>query len=343
MTVRGLVLGGVALCLALAGCVHQRTPYQPPGQETAWSPIGDEGPLPYPRAPVPYDNHVVVDDPALAYRVRRLTIPSSGENGQEGDRIEALYYQSRSPGPRRMVIVLPIWGSYNYPSDTITDSIRFRSNGGTHVLRVLGERYVLDWKALGEAPTPEAFQDLMARMARREGVNIVDVSRLVDWARARPEVDPERIGLVGFSHGAIIAAMAAVNDPRIHATVLVMGGAHPHRILATCGGRVGELREKILRRFGWTVEEYQSAIEPLYRPFDVARYPGRVDPASVLVVDSARDGCIPDDARQHMWEALGRPERISLAYGHRMAFMSMTPLGFYWMRREIFEFLDARL
>ncbi len=303
--------------------------------------------LAYEKGPVPFENSILQQDPKLAYQVRHLKIPSIGENGQDGNLVEALYYRSNTAGKLPLVIVLPIWGDRfgnTYPPEKITSALRLRSHGGMHILRVLGEREIIDWEAVGEVETEEMFLAIMARIAQREAINIVDISRLVDWAEARNEIDAARIGLIGFSHSAITAGMATVNEPRLAAVVLVMGGAHPHRILATCDDDdAGPPRDKILQRFGWTAADYEQAIEPLFRPIDAANYPGRADPSRILIFDSHEDECIPRDARDDLWEALGRPARISFLYGHKMSFLSMTPLGFYWMRREIYEFFESTL
>jgi len=311
-------------------------------------PEGQSGPpiLAYEKGPVPFENSILEQDPKLTYQVRHLKIPSVGENGQDGNLIEAIYYRSNTAIKLPLVIVLPIWGDrfgLTYPPEKITSALKHRSHGDMHVLRVLGERALIDWKALGEAETEEQFLSVMARIARREVVNIVDVSRLVDWAEARHEVDAARIGLIGFSRSAITAGMVAVNEPRLAAAVLVMGGAHSHRILATCDDLAGRARNKVLSRFGWTAADYEQAIEPFFRPIDAAHYPGRADPSRILIFDSHNDECIPQDARDDLWEALGRPARISLLYGHNTSFLSMTPLGFNWMRHKIYDFLESTL
>jgi predicted esterase len=46
-----------------------------------------------------------------------------------------------------------------------------------------------------------------------------DVLRLVDWLGTRADVDPSRIGLIGFSKGGIEAYLAAAADPRIAVAV----------------------------------------------------------------------------------------------------------------------------
>jgi dienelactone hydrolase len=50
-----------------------------------------------------------------------------------------------------------------------------------------------------------------------------DVSRLIDWLVTREDVDPARIGLIGFSKGGIEAWLAAAADPRIAAAVSCIG------------------------------------------------------------------------------------------------------------------------
>lgn len=50
-----------------------------------------------------------------------------------------------------------------------------------------------------------------------------DLIRLMDYLQTRPDVDPDRIGVVGLSEGGFEAWMAAVADPRFKAIVPVVG------------------------------------------------------------------------------------------------------------------------
>ena len=49
------------------------------------------------------------------------------------------------------------------------------------------------------------------------------VSPVIDWAVARPEVDPERIALFGLSMGGRLAPRAAAFEPRLRALVCIDG------------------------------------------------------------------------------------------------------------------------
>jgi len=49
------------------------------------------------------------------------------------------------------------------------------------------------------------------------------VSPVIDWAAARPEVDPRRIALAGYSTGGGLAPQAAASEPRIAALICIDG------------------------------------------------------------------------------------------------------------------------
>jgi dipeptidyl aminopeptidase/acylaminoacyl peptidase len=48
-----------------------------------------------------------------------------------------------------------------------------------------------------------------------------DARRAIDWLRARKDIDPERIAVIGHSFGGEIAPLVAANDPRVAAVVLM--------------------------------------------------------------------------------------------------------------------------
>jgi dienelactone hydrolase len=172
---------------------------------------------------------------------------------------------------------------------------------------------------------------------------VTDLRRLVDWGQGRPEVDPARIALVGFSMSAIVGSVAMANEPRIGYGVLVVGGADLHEVLAVCNGRIRSTREALLKRFDWSLEDLKARLEGTLQVVNPVRFAGQVDPARVLVIDAADDSCIPEASRERFWEALGRPERISYQYGHRATFLALTFLGGHDMQHKVYAFLDRTL
>lgn len=345
----GILAAGVvlaAICAGLSsGCVsHRYFPYDAnravppdPALSTRASPffsIGGGAPE--------YLNHVMPNLDTGTHIVRQIQFPSAGDNGQRDNLVTGLYYQSRKREPGRLVIILPIWGSYTYPSEKITNEIVERYPD-THVFRMLGKEFLLDWEALAAVEDEHQVTVAARRIADRMRVGVINVRQIVAWAIERPEVDPRRIGIVGFSIGAVVASIALGNEPELDAGVLVMGAAKPEEIVAVCPGRLGKAREHVLSKFGWSVAQFRTVFAKAFAPLSRSYPPGSVDASRVLMIDSYYDRCMPKEARDDLWVRMGRPERITFNYGHKTSFLAMTPLGFNYMRKRILEFLDNKL
>ena len=74
------------------------------------------------------------------------------------------------------------------------------------------------------APALEGLAGL--RNQQKLGIQaVVDVRRAIDVLQSLPQVDGDRIGLLGFSGGGKTGAIAAGVEPRLKAVVLVSAGA----------------------------------------------------------------------------------------------------------------------
>jgi pimeloyl-ACP methyl ester carboxylesterase len=171
---------------------------------------------------------------------------------------------------------------------------------------------------------------------------VIDIRRVVDWAETQTDVDPQRIALIGFSMGALVASVAMANEPRLAAGVLVMGGADPHDVLATCDHEIERGRNHIREHLDWSLDQYRHELAKALARINPARFAGMVDPRRVLIIEAAADTCVPQTARERLWQAMGRPERIAYLYDHRVAFLAMTFLGGNNLQQQIYRFLDRR-
>jgi len=339
------VIAILGLTLAATGCFtsHVRTPYTDAGDVQRHRSFEAAPAFTYDKTGVPFTNHVAGTGATSMYELRLLEIPSVGDNGQHDNLVTAKYYRSTLPGSHPLVIVLPIWGSFTYPPRKFSSSFQRRSNGAIHVLHVQGDTHLANWPGIIDAADESEFLELWREAVDRQRVTIVDVRRLIDWAEQRPEIDADRVALIGCSLGAFVAGTLATQEPRLAATVAVMGGSHLNSVAAYCDGKRATRVQATAEGFGWNREELAAQLEPITSIVDAANYPGRVDPNRVLIIEANRDKCIPEKSREDLWLALGKPERISMDYDHAPAFYSMTPLGLSWMRRRIWEFLEARL
>ncbi|HLF11937.1 MAG TPA: hypothetical protein VJA26_12050, partial [Gammaproteobacteria bacterium] len=187
------------------------------------------------------------------------------------------------------------------------------------------------------------FTVLARDSAERYRATVVDMRRLLDWVATREEIDAARVAFVGFSMSALVTATLLANDARVAAAVLMMGAANYADVFAVCRDRAGEVRDHVMRSFGWSLTEYRDFFQGLFGPADPVRYPGRYDPDKILMIDAMFDDCMPESSRTALWETTGHPERITLLYRHRHAFYSLTPLGLNYSRRSIYRFLDSAL
>ena len=258
----------------------------------------------------------------------------------------ALAYVSRAPGAKRWILVLPIWGSSTYPPRKLVTWLTHGSSGrGTNVLWIQdpGRASLIDFPSLRASPSPEDFLAVLSRSADCIGAAAQDVRGWLDWVLHQPGVDPRRVGLVGCSIGAMVGSLAMGRDGRFGAGVFVMGGGHLDEILSTCYGEEAEVRRHAAEAFGWSQEEFQREVAEPLAAVDPVAVAGNINPADVLFIDAGRDSCIPPSARDGLWEAMGRPERVTLDYDHKTSFLSMTFLGFDRTTQRAVEFLDAKL
>ena len=337
--------GLLMVVVFLAGCIGRlHTPYRP--ESTAMPLIADASTavraFDYPAAqPRPRMERLV--NVKVNYDKYLLEFPPVMGRGSPPVRLKAHYFRSKEPTARKLVIVLPIWGSYRYPPQKVATTLRRRSKGDTHVLEVLGAERLFYWDEMAAAPTEDAFVQISRDMTGRVMDMVIAVRQLMDWAVAREEVDPDQVGLVGFSMGAIVASMVLGVDQRFAAGVLMMGAAKPGEVFATCNGYPGDVRESIQSRFGWSQERYQALFEELFSTGDPSNFVGRYRPERLLIMDGAFDDCMSREARRELWEITGRPERLVFLGRHKGAFLALTPLAFNMAGKKIHAFMSETL
>jgi len=206
-----IVLGGVVL-RARTDSVGRLLGASVPAQKVSFvrlpgdSPAADWSPARVSYAPpagAPYTaEEITVHTPAGLTLAGTLTVPAH----KAGTRLPAVVMITGS-GAQDRDEALPGLSAEYRPFRDIADTL---SRRGIAVLR-LDDRGVGGSSAGPASATTADFAD--------------DVRAALAWLRARPDVDPARLGLVGHSEGGIIAPMVAVTDPRLRGIVLIAGTA----------------------------------------------------------------------------------------------------------------------
>jgi alpha-beta hydrolase superfamily lysophospholipase len=181
-----------------------------------------------------------------------------------------------APGPAPLVVILN--GTSTSKEETIHWSDAFLG----HNLAVLS----LDWPGSGESslsvlPTADCddFIEGVVRLATNE-----------------PGIDAGRIGLIGFSLGGAVAALAAANDRRVGALVAVTPPYDPRRWLSRA--------QPLLRRRLASVAGGEDQLVRLAEEFAL---PGVVERSRcpVLVVGAGRDLIVPPEEAVRFCVAAG--------------------------------------
>ena len=135
----------------------------------------------------------------------------------------------------------------------------------------------------GESAQAQLVADRKAVVA-----TIVAARRAVDMLQALPEVEPDRIGFVGFSAGARMGAILAGVEPRIRAFDLLSGGSPP--VEDYVRQAPADLRPAVRRELG--------AVDPL-------RWVARARRGTILLQDGRTDEVVPSASLRALARAAG--------------------------------------
>lgn len=240
------------------------------------------------------------------YTVRRMTFQSVF-HAPGLEPVEAFYYLPQQGRRFPLAIVLPITrGDFFsrqfaiYLVERGYACVRFRSQGDIGRLA-------------GNPVSIPLFRDLLR-------ARVIDTRRVLDWVLAQPEIDGERVGLVGFSHGAIVGGLVMAVEPRIKGGVLVLGGGDLSGIIGSSNqGSLRRLREGVMADEDLRPEEFYETAGAILEDVDPLTYAPLVASWKLLMINARFDRVIRRPYVEVLWRAYGRPELIWLPTGHYTA------------------------
>lgn len=129
-----------------------------------------------------------------------------------------------------------------------------------------------------------------------------DARRLVDLLETRPDVDPDRLYLVGASYGAMTGTHVLAMEKRFKAGVLVVGGGDFRVMLDAPMIRenVPPMVHAVLAPFlSW----YAAAFDPVISA-------PKTGPTPILMQNGSEDALVSPDAGKALFAALSEPKEI---------------------------------
>jgi hypothetical protein len=274
-----------------------------------------------------FDPQVEILEQTASYVRKRITIkpPPGVLDGVGGTnterRIGVEYYDSKAPGKKPVVLVLPMAGG-GYTIER--HFANYFANRGYAAVIVQRERLPKDQQLI------QNLNPMMLRM-------VLDHKRVIDWLESKPEIDSQKIGLFGISLGGIKAAILAPVEKRIQAAMIgLAGGDVPYLLAHSTEPGLTKKREEFLKLHNLTVEEAEVKLRTMITR-DPLVYAPYVDPQKVLLVIARYDTVIPTEKGLLLKEKMGNPETIMLPSGHYTAALSIP-----YIKSEAFEFFQKR-
>ena len=233
---------------------------------------------------------------AANYDVYDLRFPSPVVTDvPENNTVHCEYYRCRGNQKRPAVIVLHISDGKFIESRAICHYLATQWFDGLMLkMAYYGPRRPKD---------PERMRALTQNLDTLcEGVrqSAMDARRAARWLGAQPQIDPARISILGTSLGGFVASVASGVDGRFAHSVFVLAGGDLSRVLSTESREVRSVREAI-EASGLSPAEVTKKLEFI----EPCTFAGRIDPATVMMVNTRSDPVVPPASAEMLAKAIG--------------------------------------
>jgi dienelactone hydrolase len=293
------------------------------------------GPLPRPAKPTSLEPRIVAEDSTRA--VTRLKVAYHTDSPRTVVHAWLLIPNAGDASPPSTAKRPAVLCLHQTTAAGKDESAGISGRPSMHYALELAERgYVTlapDYPSLGEYEYDFESDDYASGSMKA----IYDNVRAVDYLQSRPEVDPERIGVIGHSLGGHNAIFTALFEPRIKAVVSSCGFTRFHKYYG------GELK-------GWAGPRYMPRVAEQYgndpdrMPFDFPELLAALAPRPMLAVAPLEDdnfevSGVRDSiaAARPVYQLLGAEGKLQAIYpaaGHDFPAEA---------RRQAYEFLDRAL
>jgi dipeptidyl aminopeptidase/acylaminoacyl peptidase len=161
-----------------------------------------------------------------------------------------------------------------------------------------------------------------------------DVTAALDFMSDRPEIDPRRIALLGFSIGASSVTLAAAKDTRARAVILCPVWTSLEDEMKARSGRLGPVSLAVTL----AVLRHKGVDVDAVRPIDHVR---EIAPRPVFFITGTGDVDTPVAMVQRVVDAAGQPKTFWIVPGaHHGKYLEAAPAEY---EARLITFLDGAL
>ncbi len=247
-----------------------------------------------------FDWVLTYDFASEALVIGDLSFPSEVETRwSEANTVFAEYYRPRVSGKVPGVIVLDILEGNFVVARTVARALAEKGVAALPVhMPFFGKRRPdRDPDATMFSGSIPLTRDLMTQA-------VLDIRSAAQWLRTREETDPEKIGVVGVSLGAVIGGLAVGVDNGFTKNALILGGGDLGQLIWT-SPETSQLKEKLLAN-GYTLKRLRDEL----RPVDPLTYAHRINPSRVIMFNAKKDETVINECTAKFWEKAGQPKIV---------------------------------
>lgn len=234
-------------------------------------------------------------------------------------RVQAVSFVSRSglhiagwyvPSANRAAVI--VTHGTNSDRASMLDEIRLLSQAGFGVL-------AFDWPGLGESEG----RILWGSEARDA------LSAAIDWICARADVDPHRVGGLGFSMGGFMLTQVAARDPRLRAITLDSAPSDFDSFISLHYTRWGPLS-------AWPARWALRGSDLFAADHSAVRLIGEISPRPILIIAQSHDFEIPMAMTRKLFESAREPKTLWIIPGSQHGHYAAAAGAEYGRRLQAF-------
>ncbi|NUQ01807.1 MAG: dienelactone hydrolase family protein [Armatimonadetes bacterium] len=214
--------------------------------------------------------------------------------GADGEQVPGYLFIPPGQGPHPVAVALHGLGGSK--EDFVRLAPLLGMFGVDFAILALDARY----HGARKQPGVEMIGPDLGRSAEAFRQTVVDYRRALDYLQTRREIDSTRMGLAGFSLGAMMGTVLTAIEPRLKTAVLVVGGAD--WITIATESPVAQPLRDALPGFAWNQSgAIFDAVDPLH-------FAPRLGTRPILMLNARRDEVIPQHAAETLHAAAtGQP------------------------------------
>lgn len=279
------------------------------------------------------------------WRHYAVDFPTAYPLYNEDGNVRGEYFQPRNAKNAPLAIVIHGWGDRStIPCRLLARSLVKRGLAA-FILYLIFHTSRMPETMAGHMPylnTEDWFEGYRA--------SVIEVRQVIDWANSRPELDRERIAVLGISLGGFVSEIAMALDERIKAGVFMVAGGNSEIITwktkseaivkghGCTQAECREIRSRYPQYLSEVAEKGVDNVVPLFHCFltDALTFAPYLQERPVLMLNAKWDKTVPTEATLNFWEACNKPA-IRWLPGSHVTFWLWYPV----IAREITRFLSS--